>query len=342
MPAGDVRTEKCGEHFKCAAKMIQITRQFCLGDGALVSHHSADEENRVLCISLIVITFVEVSQCCSRIFPVEWADSDIISWECRRESQGTQSASILFSVFSLPNLGQFPQNLLYSSLPLNTSVDSESLFELAGAPYGSWEHKELFLSLGLIPASDGSPLFAHSLSCHLSSCWLCPRSSALFRHVLCAVPSVSFSITTSAILQVSWPPDLPVFGGRCPIHSFPAWRLQPSLIKQALLSWSSSLLPLCIVAVLHKGLRLCCRHTSPFPSEAQMQQYESSWPGSCENQAWLTHWRAQQQFSAPRWKLPTTHFPKSDRKHKRNVIYTLQMSACLHFLATLRSIKSQI
>lgn len=191
-------------------------------------------------------------------------------------------------------------------------------------------HKELVLSLGLIPASDGSLPFVHSLSCHLSSCWLSPRSSALFRHVLFAVLSGQLT------------PDLPVFGCRCPIHSFPVWRLQPSLIKQALLLWSSSLLPLCIVAVLHNGLRLCCWHTSPFPSEAQMQQYESSWPGSCENQAWLTHWRAQQQFSAPRWKLPTTHFPKSDRKHKRNVIYTLQMSASLHFLATLRSIKSQI
>lgn len=101
------------------------------------------------------------------------------------------------------NLGQFPQNLLHSSLPLNTSVDSVLLFELAGAPYGSWEHKELVLSLGLIPAYDGSLLFLHSLSCHLSSCWLCPRSSALFRRVLFAVLSVSFSITTSAILQVS-------------------------------------------------------------------------------------------------------------------------------------------
>lgn len=90
------------------------------------------------------------------------------------------------------NLGQFPQNLLYSSLPLSTSVDSVSLFELAGAPYGCWEHKERwFLLLGFIPASDGSLLF-FSLSCHLSFYWLCPHSPALLRLLPLPVLVVSF------------------------------------------------------------------------------------------------------------------------------------------------------
>lgn len=118
---------------------------------------------------------------------MKWADSDIISWECRRaplcrrDPQGTQSTSILFSVFSHFKSGTVSQNLLYSSLPLSTSVDSVSLFELAGAPDGSWEHKErCFLLLGFTPASDGSLLF-FPLSCHLSFWWLCPHSSALFR-----------------------------------------------------------------------------------------------------------------------------------------------------------------
>lgn len=109
------------------------------------------------------------------------------------------------------NLGQFPQNLLYSSLPLSTSVDSVSLFELAGAPYGSWEHKERgFLLLGFIPASDGSLLF-FSLSCHLSFWWLCPHSFALFRLLLLPVLVVSFYIISflhlpsiSISVQVRW------------------------------------------------------------------------------------------------------------------------------------------
>ena len=47
------------------------------------------------------------------------------------------------------NLGQSPKNLLYSSLPsaVHTSVDSVPLFELAGAPYVSWEHKEHLILL---------------------------------------------------------------------------------------------------------------------------------------------------------------------------------------------------
>lgn len=64
------------------------------------------------------------------------------------------------------NLGQSPTNLLYSLLlfAVRTSNDSLSLFELAGAPYVSWEHKEhLILLMALLSTRsfflDVFPLF---------------------------------------------------------------------------------------------------------------------------------------------------------------------------------------
>lgn len=97
------------------------------------------------------------------------------------------------------NLGQSPKNLLYSSFlsAVHTSVDFISLFELAEAPYVSWEHKEHLI-------------FLMALSSTLSSLWCFLLYSFFFSSysasslMASCFPSLICFLHSSSCLYVSY------------------------------------------------------------------------------------------------------------------------------------------
>lgn len=122
------------------------------------------------------------------------------------------------------------KNLLYSSLPLamHTSMDPAPLFELAGAPYVSWEHKEhLILLMALLSSlshvwcfSRLRSFFSSSLESSLLIFYSLHPPSIIYTSILICCPSeLSFSVQVIPDLVTKTLPALCSFSSYRICHS---------------------------------------------------------------------------------------------------------------------------
>lgn len=179
-------------------------------------------------------------------------------------------------------------------------------------------------------------IFTFFLSCHLSFCWLCPHSSALFRLVPFPVLFVSiYHLSPSFSLHLcfySGPviPNIPVFHYSCCTHLIAVadlWAMDIHSYASATSAQKQQIVVifypvLCLhsfcVGFLHRGLFLCCWHTFLFPSEEQSFYTNTAMWRQLAWKLWessLTDLlKGTGAISSTEMKTPNNPFPKTRQK----------------------------